>query len=46
MAAVQEGKVGSSEVKIFLWDMTPILSLLIWAGTPFQCHNDNSSERL
>lgn len=35
MASVQEGSGGSSEAKIFLWDMIPILSLLSWAGTPF-----------
>lgn len=46
MGTVQEGRVGSSEAKLFLWNMTPILTLLNWAGTPFQCHNDNSSERL
>lgn len=43
-SAGREGQ--SSEAELFLWDMTPILSLLSWPGTPFQCHNDNSSEHL
>lgn len=34
------------EAGVFLWNMSPMVSLLNRAGIPFQCPSDNSSELL
>lgn len=43
MATVQPGPL---RLRSFSGTCLPLLSLLSWAGTPLQCHKDNSSEHL